>query len=190
MENQKKNKLCKICRKPFAVIRPLQAVCGYQCAITLSNIQKAKTNAAEQKKQRQDIKQKKQDLLTIPEIIKIVQQKVNQYIRMRDLGKTCVSCDQVLHENLKYDAGHFYSTQYSFLRFDYSNIHGQCVKCNQHEHSNPHEYRKRIVSRIGMCELQRLDQTARTPVKWSRENLYAILEDAKVKIKKLKDQKK
>lgn len=175
-----KKKKCKVCKIEFTPVRSVQQVCNYQCAVVYADNQK-------QKKRRKELSQKKEELMTIPEIIKRVQQKVNQYVRMRDLGKTCVSCDQILHADLKYDAGHFYSTQYSHLRFDYSNIHGQCVKCNQHEHSNPHEYRRRIISRIGLCELQRLDETARIPVKWTREELYRIMDDAIAKIKSIRD---
>ncbi|NBW22180.1 MAG: recombination protein NinG, partial [Caulobacteraceae bacterium] len=57
----------------------------------------------------------------------------------------------------KYDAGHYYSVgSYPNLRFHESNVHGQCVTCNQHKHGNLLEYNEGIVRRIGKNKLEEL----------------------------------
>lgn len=78
-----------------------------------------------------------------------LQKVFNQYIRVRDKGKPCISCDTPLIG--KYDAGHYMSVgAYANLRFNEDNVHGQCVHCNQHKHGNQVEYGIRLPLRIGM----------------------------------------
>lgn len=70
------------------------------------------------------------------------------YIRERDKGKQCISCNKPLVG--KYDAGHFIpSGSGSYTRFMEKNIHGQCVACNQYRGGMPREYEINLRQRIG-----------------------------------------
>jgi len=112
---------------------------------------------------------------SIPQLIKIATKHFNKFIRERDKDLGCVSCDaEVQH------AGHFYSGgHYSSLKFNESNVHGQCLRCNNFLHGNLNEYRRNIVNRIGENGLIRLDETAdyykKNAFKWDRFRLIEII---------------
>lgn len=178
-----KKKICKSCQAEFTPQKSTQIVCSVGCSFKY---------AAEKKQQKilkdwnKEKKIRLQNMMTIPQLIAIAEREVNEFIRIRDLGKTCVSCNTILTKQVKYDAGHFYATNYSNVRFNYTNIHGQCVHCNQHKHSNPHEYRARILDRISQEELNWLDENARKSIKWDRESLLKVIEDVKLLKKEIK----
>jgi len=87
------------------------------------------------------------------------QDAINAEVRKRDACKPCVSCG-VIGRVLQ--AGHFHSVnQCPELRYDLSNIHGQCGKCNSMMTQNPEipqNYRVEIEKRIGAEELARIDK--------------------------------
>ena len=49
-----------------------------------------------------------------------------------------------------------FRSSYPNLRFHPSNVHGQCVICNQHKHGNLLEYTEGITKRIGKARLEEL----------------------------------
>lgn len=121
----------------------------------------------------------KEKLKTKSDYIKDLQKLVNRFVRIRDLGKSCISCNTILTENVKYDAGHMYPTTYQFLRFNEDNIAGQCVRCNRDLHGNISEYRPKMEERIGIEKMQWLHA--------NRHNRFDIsIEDLKEKIKEYK----
>ena len=110
---------------------------------------------AKEKKDKREIKAMREKNKSISQWRKELQQVFNTYIRLRDKGKPCISCGKALQG--KYDAGHYYSVgSYPNLRFHESNVHGQCVTCNQHKHGNLLEYNEGIVRRIGKNKLEEL----------------------------------
>jgi len=110
----------------------------------------------------------------------------NKYIRLRDLGKKCISCETILTKQIKYDAGHFFSVGgYGNLRFEPTNVHGQCVHCNQHLGSNPHEYRIGIEQRIGTDELMRLESIRHEKRKYMKHELIELIEQYKEIVKRI-----
>jgi len=101
----------------------------------------------------------------------------HKYIRLRDKGKPCISCDEPYNPN--HQAGHFYKAEtFSTLKFLETNIHGQCVGCNIRKDGNESEYRVRIPKRIGeedFIELELLAQKDKLiDHKWDREELVRI----------------
>jgi hypothetical protein len=79
----------------------------------------------------------------------------NRYIRLRDADRGCISCNKKLTG--KYDAGHYLSRgAFPNLAYDESNVHGQCVKCNQHLSGNLIEYGINLPQRIGVDAYQQL----------------------------------
>jgi len=119
----------------------------------------------------------------------------NAYIRARDKDDdyfTCISCGATKRiENYangsNYHAGHYYPSTYSSLRFNDKNVNGQCGQCNTHKHGNPIEYRKGLVKKYGIQEVEHLDNEVlrynRNGFKWDRFSLIEIIEDYKQKIK-------
>jgi hypothetical protein len=59
------------------------------------------------------------------------------------------------------------------LALDVRNIHGQCVQCNLHKHSNAVEYRIRLVERCGVALVEALE-CDNEPVKLDRDTLRQI----------------
>lgn len=103
-------------------------------------------------KEKSEIKEK---LKTHSDWLNELQKVVNTFIRERDKGKPCISCDRPLKE--RFDAGHFFSVgAYPNIRFNEDNIHGQCVFCNQHKHGATNEYAIRLPYRIGQERYDKL----------------------------------
>jgi hypothetical protein len=126
----------------------------------------------------------KEDLQTVQELTKIVQQVFNKYIRLRDAGQVCISCQK---KPKKENAGHFYSSGgHKNVTFDEFNVHLQCEFCNTHLHGNLIPFRASLIKKIGLVEFQLLESRANKTRKFSREELKEILEIYKKKIADLK----
>ena len=145
-----RSRRCKICKAEFIPsFSTLQATC------TEVNCILAWADKAKEKKSKREIKAMKERNKSISQWRKELQQVFNTYIRLRDKGRPCISCGKALQG--KYDAGHYYSVgSYPNLRFNESNVHGQCVTCNQHKHGNLLEYTEGITKRIGKARLEEL----------------------------------
>jgi hypothetical protein len=152
-------KKCKNCKKPFEPARPLQNVCGLECAIELSN-KKGKSDWKLRKKTIKESLKTKKDYLNELQVI------FNSWVRTRDKHKSCISCGCILSG--KYDAGHYFSVGlYPELRFNEDNNHGQCVACNQHKHGNLLEYRFKLIERIGEKRFAELEALKSKSVHYS-----------------------
>ncbi len=170
-----KEKKCKVCGKGFAPFRSTQRVCSVECSVVDG---KAKTWQKEKKA-------RKESMITASQWRKMLQSAVNSYIRARDEGRLCISCNRQLKG--KYDAGHYYSVgSYPNLRYDEMNIWGQCVHCNQHLHGNLIEYRTNLLQRIGEDGLARLDSLKNEPLKLTVPEIKDLIEVYKKKIRELK----
>lgn len=102
-----------------------------------------------------------------------VQAEFNKYIRARDSDKGCISCGGPVEQ-----AGHFYSAgQFTALRFNEDNCHGQCLQDNYFKHGHLINYKTNLLRRIGQQRMDMLESTAtRNRVKrWSRFELLEIL---------------
>jgi len=149
---------CKHCKQPFTKTQPLQVACSYSCAIELA---KPIAKKVIEKKERENKAKLKQSLKTITDYRKDARYWFQRWIRIRDLGKNCISCNTILTAISKYDAGHFYSANaYPQLLFNEFNVNSQCVFCNQHKSGNLIEYRKGIINRYGIEVLFSLEKLA------------------------------
>jgi len=132
--------ICKQCKAEFEPLTAhnstiKQKMC-VPCLIAKGNEKRIKTAKKEWSKEKAVIKEK---LKTHSEWLNDFQKIFNTYIRVRDFGKPCISCDRPLKD--KFDAGHYFSVgAYPNIRFNNDNVHGQCVYCNQHLHGNISEY--------------------------------------------------
>ena len=115
------------------------------------------------------------------EIVK-TQMLVNAYVRQRDKGKPCISQNIGYLKN--FDAGHLYSkNQYSAIRFDLDNIHGQSIYANRYLEGDFDNYLINLETRIGKEKLDALNEKAkqckREVKKWTIPELKEIQENIK-----------
>ena len=118
-----------------------------------------------------------------------VQEKCNEYIRLRDAGKPCISCGKVT----TLQAGHYWPVGgYDGLRFDELNINGECAYCNAWDKAHLIGYRKNLIKRIGLESVEALDAKAedyrRNGYKFTRSELLEIYNYYCEKIKQLKSE--
>lgn len=86
--------------------------------------------------------------LTMGKLLQKLQTVFNEYIRLRDKDKPCISCGKYTETK---DAGHFYPVSgYAGLRFDEFNVHGECPRCNRFDESHLIHYAENLKERIGI----------------------------------------
>lgn len=170
-----KPKKCPICSTEYTPRSSLQKVChNYRCAMKFTAIREAEKRAREAgkeaRRQRDDLKRRREGLKTQADWMKEAQAAFNRYIRWRDHGKDCASHDGPLISNSNYltgsavDASHYRSRgAASHLRFNVFNVHAACTRCNRQLSGNAVEFRIRLIKRIGLERVERLeaDNTAR-----------------------------
>ena len=178
---------CKVCRSEFTRTRPLQKVCGLECAVKHSDLLNAKKAVKAIKADRHETKQKLDAMQTHPQLVKKAQVAFNAYIRARDAGKPCICCGQPLGtEPNTFDAGHYRSVGSApNMRFVEDNVHGQRKYCNNYLGGNHVEYRKGLIARIGLKRVEQIesDQTLR---KYTREGLIQLAAEYREMTRRLK----
>ena len=90
-----KEKTCKVCRVKFIPLKPLQAVCGLRCAQSYAWRVKTKTEVAQAKAERKEIRAKRESIKTRAQWMREAQQAVNAYVRIRDDKEPCISCGRL-----------------------------------------------------------------------------------------------
>ena len=169
-------KKCKHCKERFTPAHFNQKYC----------FKKECTNVwIESEKEKQWKKKKaklKQDLMTVQDYVKIAQQVFNKYIRQRDKGNKCISCNK---KPLKENAGHFFNANNHWnVRFDEYNVHLQCEHCNTFLSGNLINYRDNLIKKIGIEEYNKLVDRAKVTRKFTVEELKEIINIYKNKLKK------
>ena len=124
---------------------------------------------------------------TLPKLKADLQKIFNEFIRLRDKGKPCISCGQFK----ELQSGHFYSVRmYDALRFRETNAHGECARCNCFDDMHLINYADNLVKRIGEEEFEMLKFDAKIykelGYKWSRSELMELIDEYKQKVKELK----
>jgi len=128
------------------------------------------------------MKKTRKCLVPLSKVKAKAQAKFNEYIRLRDYTKRCISCGV----NPVEQAGHYYSRGlYTGLSFLEMNVHGQCCKCNMYLHGNLINYRKGLVVRYGADFVASLEDYAEKNRlhKWTRDDLENIYKKYTLKIK-------
>lgn len=166
---------CKNCKNKFEPIRFNQKFCLESECVRVwvaeeKNKQWAKTKA-----------EKKAELLTVQDWIKITQVTFNKYIRLRDEDNVCISCQK---PPKKQNAGHFFNANNHWnVRFDEYNVHLQCEHCNTFLSGNLIEYQGNLIKKIGQEKYDALVELAKKTRKFTIEELQEINETYKQKIK-------
>jgi hypothetical protein len=166
---RKRLKKCRNCSEIFNPVNSLQKYCfKKECVQIWVNEQREK----EWKKKKVMVRQQ---MKTTRDHLKELQKIFNAWVRVRDEGKTCISCNTLLTKELKYDAGHFFPRgSYSNLAFEPMNCHGQCVHCNRDKHGNLHEYREGLIRRYGLSELERLERLKNGSNKLTKDEIIDL----------------
>lgn len=123
---------------------------------------------------------KKYEKYSTPQLRLRAGKKFRAWIRKRDDCEMCISCGSY---NVT-DAGHYYSAgHYPELEFNENNVHGQCRKCNMFLSGNLIEYRKGLTRKIGVSEIEKLDETVamyrKTTYKHDKFYLISLIEKYK-----------
>lgn len=168
---------CKVCGEYFVPkfhdIRIRWCSPEHGAILAMEEREKEKVKAAakrikEQKEAekvgRQRRKAKRESLKSKSQWDKEAQSAFNRYIRIRDEGKPCVSCGNPLIGKSNYltgsaiDASHYRSRgAASHLKFNVFNVHSACTRCNRQLSGNAVEYRIRLIERIGLERVERLE---------------------------------
>lgn len=174
-----KGRTCKICKTKFQPqYSSVQMTCSIPCAIEYSKRQKDQ----KWKKKKKEIKEK---LKTKSDYFKEVQKVFNEFIRLRDKDKPCISSGKPLLG--KYDAGHYFPAgSYKNIALDEDNCHGQTVHDNRDKHGNLAEYKIGLIKRIGLERFQALEARRLVERHYTIPELIELKEYYKQKLKKLK----
>ncbi len=160
-----KTRKCSYCREHFQPFRMGQKACSVECACQVAREKR-------EKEERKADKVKRDKLKSRSDWLKEAQAAFNRWIRLRDDKDPCISCGR--HHEGQYHAGHYLSTgARPELRFDEANVHKQCQPCNTHLSGNLVLYRKALIAKIGLAEVERLEAD-HEPKKYSIEELKAI----------------
>jgi len=125
----------------------------------------------------------KEDLKTTQDWLKEAQTIFNKYIRLRDMGLLCISCNTIPK---KKNAGHYFSSGgHSNVRFDEDNVHLQCEHCNTYLSGNLLNYQIGIEKRIGAEKLIELQGKAHLEKRWTVDELKEIIKEYKTKVRQL-----
>ena len=172
-----KTRKCKYCKQPFEPTVFLQKNCFEPLCVS-DWINEVKEKNWKRKKAKM-----KMDLMTIQDYVKLAQQVFNKYIRLRDAGNVCISCQK---KPLKENAGHFYNANNHWsVRFDERNVHLQCEHCNTYLSGNLIYYRENLLTKIGIEEFENLSAEAMKTRKFTIEELKEIIATYKKKIKEI-----
>ena len=181
---------CKVCRVKFEPVRQMQTTCSVPCALEFGRAQLERKQAREARQAKAGDRAKREALKGLPELKREAQHAFNAYIRARDrkAGHPCICCGKPLRWGVfggAVDAGHYRSTgSADTLRFHEDNCHAQDAQCNRHGAGRAVDYRLGLIARIGLERVEALE-AANAPAKWQRDELRAIRDGYRVKVRQL-----
>lgn len=180
-----KPKECVVCGDDFMPFKTTERVCSLTCALAYAKSDVDKKNA---KAWRKEKKIRKEGLKTHKDYLNDLQKVFNEFIRVRDKGKPCVSCGCIVEGNGH--ASHFFSVgSHPNVRFNEDNVHVSCVECNLHRHGNLAEYSLRLPKRIGQERFDMLVVKAKQSLlKLSIPEIKEKIEYYRKRIKEIKNE--
>lgn len=117
---------------------------------------------------------KRKKLIPLPKLIKKAEYVFNKWIReVRDKDLPCIACGKHCEH---YDAGHYVPAgKSSYLRFNEWNVSKECKKCNAFDSFHLVGYRKNLIERIGIENVEWLEENRFILHSWDREQLEFII---------------
>ena len=162
---------CKNCRDKFEPIHFNAKYCSKD------ECRKVWIETAKVKQWTKEKKARKEKLETVQDLMKKAQKVFNTWIRKRDKGLNCISCNKPCK---KENAGHYFSSGgHKNVTFNEDNVHLQCEYCNTFLHGNLLNYQVEIEKRIGGERLIKLHEEAHKTRKFTREELKEIIKKYK-----------
>ena len=111
------------------------------------------------------------------------------FIRTRDSqpyeGRAfkCISCHRVLPIE-QADCGHYVNRSHMSVRFNEKNCNAQCRHCNRFMEGNIQDYRKGLIEKIGLQQVELIESMKHLTNKISTFELELIAKHYKQEIKK------
>ena len=169
---------CKNCKDKFEPVRFNQKFClNTECVAAW--VSEAKDQSWKKTK-----KKMQSDLETTQDVLKATQIVFNKYIRLRDQGRNCISCDKPIN-GVKHASHYLSSGGHSNVRYNEDNVWVSCYKCNVMLSGNQIEYRKQLIKKIGLERVEWLEKNGSLLKKWTKTELTELIKKYKEKIKQL-----
>lgn len=187
MSNSKRK--CAGCGERFRPDRSfpgLVAWCSDECATSIAIRKMPQVKERQRKEMARQTRAEKEAMKSKGQLTKEAQQAFNAWIRHRDHGKPCISCSALPAQKRggTMDAGHYRSTgSCPELRFDEHNCHAQCVRCNRDLSGNSVDYRRGLIRRIGLAEVERIE-AHNSPARLSKDDLRKLRDDYRKRARK------
>ncbi len=179
---------CKECKTKFEAYEFNGKFCKeIDCQVKKAMVLLDKKKTMDKKDWNKEKKVRKDALKTREDYFQDALVMFNSFIRARDKNNPCISCDKPAGQ-YRLTSGHFYPQgTYRNIALDERNAHGQCwFNCNKNKSGNLHEYRPRLINKIGIKIVEQLDIDAQQKVgKQSIEELKEIKNFYRLKIKAL-----
>ena len=176
-------KTCRVCRQPFEPRLPMQVVCGIDCARSLAISVRGKAEKQAATKQRKADRERKEKLKSRADLAREAQTVFNQWVRLRDADKPCISCGR--HHEGQYHAGHYLSVgARPELRYEPLNVWKQCSPCNTYLSGNAVRFRQALVREIGQDKVDWLEGP-HPAKKYTADELKAIRDEYRAKLRDL-----
>ena len=155
---------------------------GFCCTKCATEAGRKKQIESKAKKERSDHRAAKERLKSRQDWIREAQKWFNKWVRLRDAGHNCISCDK---PPKKKNAGHYRSCGAApELRFEPLNCHLQCEHCNTYLSSNAIDYRINLIKKIGEEKVSWLEGR-HDPKKYTVDQLKEIKAKYKTLCKEL-----
>lgn len=174
---------CKHCNNKFEQYAFNNKFCkDIDCQVQKSLFLVDKMRKQKIKDINKDVKERKEKLKTTSDYLKEVQVIFNKWIRLRDAGDVCISCQKTAK---KENAGHYRSVgSCPNLRFEPLNVHLQCEYCNTYQHGNLIPYRQNLIKKIGISSVEWLE-SHHEPKHYSKSDLMELKKKYRKLIKEL-----
>ncbi|AMT88389.1 recombination protein NinG [Pseudomonas koreensis] len=179
-------KKCRVaeCRATFVPAQPFQTWCSPDCAVAIIRQRQEKQRKSFAQRERREIKVRKEKLKSRADHLREAQAAFNEWIRLRDADRPCVSCGR--HHEGQYHAGHYRSVGANpELRFEPLNVWKQCAPCNTHLSGNLVNYRISLLQGIGAETVAWLEGP-HEPRKYTVEEIKTIKAEYRAKTRELK----
>jgi hypothetical protein len=181
-----RQKTCKACKRRYTVKshhQPFQNWCSIDCGVRIA---RDKQSAMRQKAERKRQRERREKLKTRGDHMREAQVVFNKFIRLRDKGKGCISCDKPATWGGQWHAGHFIPVGRSgnSLRFFEQNCHRQCSECNNHKSGNLVSYRASLVDLYGESLVEWLEKS-HPPTKMTIDEIKSLKSFYKERIKEI-----
>lgn len=176
---------CKFCKKPATSKFGLNYFCDTECAYKQVRANQDKEAIKDTAEQRKRDREKMKQLKSRSEWLKELQIIFNRFIRLRDAGLPCISCGALDDGSRQMQAGHYKTVgAHPALRFNESNCHSQCSRCNNFLSGNLLPYRVALIAKVGQAEVDRLEGK-QEPLKLTIPEIQALIAEYKAKVKTL-----